>query len=257
MPFSHVVLHIFRGIPGNQYWEQFSVELKVGLNVIAALMEIQRNPVNSKGKKTTPVAWESGCLEEVCGSCAMLINGMPRMACTALLPEIVKKTASNVVTLAPFTKFPLIRDLVVDRQAMFDPLKRLKAWVPVDGYCDEGPGPLVSQEQQEVMYRLSTCMSCGCCSEGCPQINKRSAFIGPAPIAQVRLFSIHKTARLLHSERVRTLQEEGGIANCGNAQNCVRVCPKKIPLTDAIAAAGRYTTVQALHDMFGLPEEDE
>lgn len=249
-----VILNIFRGAPGNQYWEQFEIQMKEGANIISALMEIQRNPVTSKGQPTTPVAWEQGCLEEVCGSCSMLINGVPRQACSALIADIVSSTKSKIITLAPFTKFPLIRDLVVDRSIMFENLKKVKAWVEVDGYYDAGPGPNVSQEKQEVMYAISTCMTCGCCSEGCPQVNKSSPFIGPAPIAQVRLFSIQGTARLLHPERLRALQKEGGIASCGNAQNCVRVCPKKVPLTDSIAFAGRETTMQALRDLFGLQE---
>lgn len=251
---ERVYLKVFRGDPGKQYWETFALEMQPGMNVIAALMQIQKNPVTSDGKETTPVVWESGCLEEVCGACSMLINGYPRQACTALLFSITQQTGCDTITLAPLTKFPLIRDLVVDRSSMFENLKRVRAWVEVDGYYDAEVGPTVSREQQEVMYRLSTCMTCGCCSEACPQVNKRSAFIGPAPIAQVRLFSIHPTARLQHQERMRSLLEEGGISNCGNAQNCVRVCPKKIPLTDSIAFAGREATKQAIHDIFGAPE---
>jgi len=245
-----IYLKIFRGTAGDQYWEEFIVESGKGLNIIAALMEIQKNPVNSKGEKTIPVAWESGCLEEVCGACSMLINGIPRQACTALIDEIVQETKKETITVAPLTKFPLIRDLVVDRSIMFESLKRVKAWVEIDGYNDKGPGPKLSPKQQEVMYRLSRCMTCGCCSESCPQVNERSSFIGPAPIAQVRLFSIHPTGKKEHPTRTRELQKEGGVASCGNAQNCVRVCPKKVPLTDSIAVAGRDTTIQAINDLF-------
>lgn len=252
-----VLFKIYRGVPGHQYWEEFEVELKPRNNVISALMEIQKRPVTSQGMPTTPVVWESGCLEEVCGSCSMLINGIPRQACSAIISTIVEKTGSPIITLAPFTKFPLIRDLYVDRSIMFTHLKRLRAWVEVDGYYPAGAGPDVSQAKQEIMYRHATCMSCGCCQEACPQVNSHSPFIGPAPIGQFRLFSIHPTARILHPERTRFLQQDGGIASCGNAQNCVRVCPKKIPLTDAIAAAGRDTTVQAVRDLFGLQERDE
>jgi len=79
------VLKIYRGIPGNQYWEEFELKVYPGINVISALMDIQKHPVNREGKKTTPVAWEQGCLEEVCGSCSMLVNGKPRQSCTALI----------------------------------------------------------------------------------------------------------------------------------------------------------------------------
>ena len=72
------VLKVFRGTPSHQYWEEFELELKPYLNVISALMEIQKNPINRQGKRVTPVAWEQGCLEEVCGSCSMLVNARPR-----------------------------------------------------------------------------------------------------------------------------------------------------------------------------------
>ncbi len=250
------ILKVFRGMPGKQYWEEFQFKRRFGANVISALMEIQKNPINRLGEATTPVAWESNCLEEVCGSCSMLINGRPRQACTALIEPIIEKTGSEIITVAPFTKFPLVRDLVVDRTVMFENLKKVQAWVEVDSYHEEGYGPLISPEKQEVMYSLATCMTCGCCSEACPQVNDHSPFMGPAPIGQVRLFSIHPTARVKHAERIQVMQTDAGVGSCGNAQNCVKVCPKNVPLTDAIASVGRDTTLQAIHDLFGLPERN-
>src|SRR3989344_8488094 len=126
------VLKIYRGTPGKQYWEQFEFKRNYSANVISALMEIQKRPVNRKGEITTPVAWEQGCLEEECGSCSMLINGKPRQACTALIHQLLENSKSRVVTLAPFTKFPLIRDLVVNRDTMFENLKKVRAWIEVD-----------------------------------------------------------------------------------------------------------------------------
>ena len=249
-------LKIYRGTPGKQYWEEFELELRKSLNAIGALMEIQRKPLNKKGEKVTPVVWEDGCLEEVCGSCSMLVNGKPRQACTALIEPILEKTGKNTITLAPFTKFPLVRDLIVDRDIMFENLKKVHGWIDIDGYYDNGPGPTMSQEMQEVRYILSTCMTCGCCSESCPQVNEDSKFVGPAPIAQVRLFNTHPTGKLQRRGRLKPLMPEGGINDCGNAQNCVRVCPKDIPLTDAIAVIGRDVTLQAFRDLFSFPDRD-
>lgn len=250
------ILKIYRGRPGKQYWEEFELPLLPFSNVISGLMEIQKDPINRNREKVEPVVWEQGCLEEVCGSCSMLINGRPRQACTALIETIMKKTGSNVITLAPFTKFPLVRDLIVDRSIMFDNLKKVRAWVDSDGTYERGFGPKVSQEKQERMYAYSTCMTCGCCVESCPQVNNKSKFVGPAVVAQVQLFNTQPTGQLQKKQRLRTMMEEGGISDCGNAQNCVQVCPKKIPLTDAIAATGRDVTVQMLEDMFGLPGRD-
>jgi len=249
-----VILKIYRGTPGKQAFEEFELPLKPYMNVISALMDIQRNPVNRKGEKVTPVVWESGCLEEVCGSCSMLINGKPRQACTALIEPILRETNSNTITLAPFSKFPLVRDLIVDRTSMFDNLKKVHAWIDVDSTHEKGFGPKIFPDEQEVRYSLSTCMTCGCCVEACPQVNERSKFIGPQIMAQVRLFNAHPTGDKQRAERLRPLMEEGGISDCGNAQNCVRVCPKNVPLTDSIAAIGRDVLKQAWRDYFSFPD---
>lgn len=251
------ILKIYRGSPGNQYWEEFELPLIPSSNVIIGLMEIQKNPVNRKGEKVSPVVWEQGCLEEVCGSCSMLINGKPRQACTALIEPIIKSTGNSTVTLAPFTKFPLVRDLIVDRSSMFENLKKVHAWIDVDGAYDRGAGPPISQKKQEVMYALSRCMTCGCCVEACPQSNERSKFIGPQIFAQVRFYNAHPTGQMQKAERLRPLMQEGGISDCGNAQNCQRVCPKHIPLTDSIAAIGRDVTLQAIKDLFSFPDREK
>lgn len=245
-------LKIYRGNPGKQYWEEFILPRTPSLNIISALMEIQKNPINSKGERVTPVVWEQGCLEEVCGSCSMLINGRPRQACTALIDVIIKKTNSNIITLAPFSKFPLVRDLITDRSSMFENLKKAHAWIDIDGTFDRGPGPTISQEKQEVMYALSKCMTCGCCVEACPQVNDHSSFIGPQIFSQVRFFNAHPTGHLKQDVRLHAMMEKGGISDCGNAQNCKNVCPKELPLTDSIAAIGRDVTLQAFKDLFSL-----
>jgi succinate dehydrogenase / fumarate reductase iron-sulfur subunit len=252
------ILRIFRGHPGHQYWEEFELEWIPSANVISSLMEIQRHPINRQGEKVTPVVWESGCLEEVCGSCSMLINGYPRQACTALIQNIMKTTGDRTIRIAPLTKFPLIRDLIVDRSRMFDDLKRIHGWIDVgETYSNNEPGPKIFPEKQKTMYRLSTCMTCGCCLEACPQVNNHSAFIGPAAISQARLFNANPVGYTQRAMRLRPLMGEGGISDCGNNQNCVKVCPRNVPLTDSIAAISRDVTIQALDDLFSFPDRED
>ncbi len=254
---EHYTLKIYRGVKGHQYWEEFVLEKKPGDNIISALMEVQKNPINKDGERVTPVVWEQGCLEEVCGSCSMLINGRPRQACTALIDALIKQSGSNVITLAPFSKFPLIRDLITDRSKLLEDLKKIQAWIEQDGSFISGFGPKVSQTKQEQMYVLSTCMSCACCSESCPQVNEKSKFIGPAPISQARLFNTHPTGKMKAPERNRELMTEGGVSECGNAQNCVQVCPKKIPLTESLAVMGKQVSKQAFKDIFSSPDQED
>jgi len=219
------------------YTEEFEVPYRPNMNVISALMEIQRNPVNAKGEKTKAIVWESNCLEEVCGACSMVINGKPRQACSALIDKL-----DQPIRIAPMKTFPVIRDLIVDRSRMFNALKRVKAWIPIDGSYDLGPGPRMAEAERQWAYELSKCMTCGVCLEACPNVNDKNSFIGPAPISQVRLFNAHPTGKMNAHERLEALMDDGGIEGCGNSQNCVRSCPKGIPLTTSIAAINRDTT---------------
>ena len=218
-------------------WVEFAVPQLSAMNVITCLQEIQKNPVNAAGEAVTPVVWECNCLEEVCGACTMVINGKARQACTALVDEL-----SQPIVLEPLTKFPLVRDLAVDRTTMFESLKRIKGWVPIDGTYDLGPGPRLAEKQRQFGYRLSRCMTCGSCMESCPQVNPETNFIGPAPLAQTLYFNTSLTGRMNADERLEAIMGDGGITECGNAQNCVKACPKEVPLTTAIAALNRATT---------------
>ena len=232
------------------YWQTFEVPHEPGMNITTVLQRIAADPITVEKEHTTPVAYDASCLEEVCGACTMVINGRVRQACSALVDELMEHS-SGKITLEPMTKFPVVRDLLVNRQRMFDSLKRVRAWVPVDGYFDRGPGPQESQEAQEADYPLSRCMSCGCCLEACPQFTLTNDFLGAASISQAVLFNSHPVATFESGKRNEALDAPGGIADCGNAQMCVKVCPKDIPLTDSIARAGRMATVHTIKNWLG------
>ena len=140
----------------------------------------------------------------------MLINGRVRQACTAPVDHLLA-AHPLLIELRPMTKFPVIRDLLVDRSRTFACLEKILAWLPVDSYLDMGPGLRQSQETQQMAYLYSKCMTCGCCLEACPQFlkielkhkpgeteaeyrarqrvaNMRS-FMGSHAIAQVELFN--------------------------------------------------------------------
>jgi succinate dehydrogenase / fumarate reductase iron-sulfur subunit len=231
---------------GAPYQQEFEVPLSPAMNVIAALQAIRRNPLTRDGKRVDPVVWESNCLEEVCGACTMVVNGKVRQACSALLASL-----EHPVRVGPMTKFPVVRDLVVDRSSMFENLKRVKAWIPIDGTHDLGPGPRTSDAEAQEGYILSRCMSCGCCMEVCPQVNDRSEFMGPAILSQVVLFNSHPTGRMNAAERLDAATGPGGIQDCGKAQNCVKACPKDIPLTESLVKLSRAATLHAIRDLLG------
>ena len=299
-------------------WQTFEVPYKPGHNVISLLQAVAAAPLTVEGEHVEPPVWEASCLEEVCGSCTMLVNGHVRQACSALVDDLLGldttgagpggenegtarvtgtednpstrqgdrgSTASpadaqaaaakvngngngngngqghpsrlasdgrsvGTITLSPMTKFPVVRDLWVDRQRMFDALAQVKAWVPIDGTHDLGPGPTELPSKQEERYALSRCMTCGCCLEACPQFQLDNDFIGPQAIGQAHYFNLHDTGKALKADRLEALMGPGGVTDCGNAQNCVKVCPKEVPLTEAIAKIGRGVTFHAIKRFF-------
>ncbi len=235
------------------HFDTFEVPFVENMNVISALMEVRKNPVTIEGKKVAPPVWDAACLEEVCGSCTMNINGGIRQACSALVEEVGTVMGDSIeLTLEPMKKFPLVRDLAVDRSRMFENLKKVQAWVPIDGSYDRGMAGSQDDHVRQLRYALSRCMTCGCCMEACPQINEKSEFVGPAAIGQALLFNLHPVGQSLENERFDYLTSSEGITGCGNAQNCVKVCPKGVPLTLAIARLNRDTTVYKLKKWMGM-----
>ena len=239
-----VILRVKRqGTPeAKPYWEEYHIPYRPYLNIITCLQETRKLLHTFDGRPTTPVTWESSCLEEVCGICTMVINGRVRQACSALVDQL-----SQPITLEPMKKFPLVRDLSVDRTSIFQNLKRVKAWVPLKNTEDKGPGPKILPQDQHINYALSRCFSCGACLEVCPQVNERSPFVGAAIISQARLFNRHPIGKETKLDRLKALTADGGIEDCGNAQNCLAICPKEIPLVDSIAEVNREITFNLIH----------
>ena len=223
------------------YTEEFEIPYRPAMNVVSSLMEIQKNPVTKDGKKTTAVVWECNCLEKVCGACMMVINGKAQQACAALIDHMPQP-----IKLQPARTFPVVRDLMIDRGVMFESLKKVNAWVEVDGTYPVGPGPRQNPKTATEAYEISRCMTCGCCMEACPNVNTGSEFIGPAPMGQAHLFNLHPIGEYQKEERLDALMEKGGLASCGNSQNCAEACPKDIKLTTYIAKLNRAVNKHAI-----------
>jgi succinate dehydrogenase / fumarate reductase iron-sulfur subunit len=272
-PETFTVRILRQDAPGEgSYWERFSVPYETDMNVISVLQKIAAMAETADGQHVAPVAWDCNCLEEVCGACTMVVNGKVRQACSALVDRLLEDNPAEI-ELRPMQKFPVVRDLVVDRARLFRALQKTQCWIPVDGYYDMGPGPKQSRKTQEQAYPLSECMTCGCCVDACPQYNKielvqlqgetdeafaarkkaayDQAFVGPHVLSIVNLYNMHPTGQMQADERLDALMEPGGVQVCGNAQNCVAVCPKHIPITTGIARIGRATTVRMVKRWFG------
>ena len=100
------------------YWERHTLELEPDMNITSVLQRVAANAHTSDGEAVAPVAYDANCLEEVCGSCTMLINGRTRQACSALVEKLLAEQPGEI-ELRPMSKFPVVRDLVVNRNRLF------------------------------------------------------------------------------------------------------------------------------------------
>ena len=130
--------------------------------------------VNQKEAKMDRIAWECGCLEKKCGACAMLVNGYPMLACSIFLKNAVKR---GKIVLEPFRKFPLIKDLVVDRSTIFDTMKHMKVWISEKNFSDYS-------WNRELQYKAGQCLQCGCCLEVCPNFLAGKEFAGASAMVE-------------------------------------------------------------------------
>ncbi len=161
-----------------------------------------------------PIEWESSCRQKKCGACAMLINGRPGLACDAWLKDLPEGT----VRLEPLKKFPVIRDLTVDRSVMLDNLKQLGAWLR-DSAVPDTTG---------VAYDASRCLQCGCCLEVCPNFYAGGEFFGTAVLAPAsRLIA---EAPDTDGKRLYGAYSEHFYRGCGKSLACRDICPAGIDM---------------------------
>lgn len=172
---------------------------------------------DENGKPVEPIRWEEGCGQKKCGACAMLIDGVPALACDSFLSKYKKK---KTITLEPLKKFPCIEDLLVDRSIMMENLKTLKAWAT--------EGSAIREKELDNAYEASLCLQCGCCLEACPNFYPGGKFFSAAAFApQARLLSSLDEA---HKAEVRKRYSDHIYDGCGKALACEKVCPAGLPL---------------------------
>jgi len=198
----HKILHIKRQKPGKEpYWEDFAYETEdEGATVGSALL-------------TLPVSWEHSCLQKKCGACAMIINGIPGLACDTRLKEL----KGDVVTVEPLRKFPVVEDLKVDRSIMMENLKKLEVWLR------ENPDKAGRFYNERVAFNASKCLQCGLCLEVCPGFCKEGNFGGAA--AAMPLSRIIEESGGQALKDVSRSYKNGFYEGCGKSLACRDICP--------------------------------
>ena len=211
----------------NGKYVEFSGDFKPGMSVIAILEELNaRTPLcDTEGREVPPIEYDCSCREKTCGACAMLINGVPKLACAAFFRD-----EGPVVKLAPLSKFPLISDLRVDRSAIPESVKSMKLWLDNDETAVVG--------DVDLQYASGECLFCGCCLEVCPNYAKDGAFFGGAGMnACYRIVSqTEKSGR--KREHLAEFVKHGS-SSCSISLACERVCPAEIPHSVIISRLNR------------------
>ncbi len=194
------------------YFQTFHYEGDGCISVANYLREL-----NQSQAKEDPIAWQCGCMEKKCGACAMLINEYPRLACSSILKDVEK---NGKIILAPFRKFPLIKDLIVDRSSMFDSLKEMKIWLEEKKSV---------QNDLDLQASVANCLACGCCLEVCPNFMSQNKFVGA--FAMMQMFkSLEQNENDEHVLEMKKAYSKRFFNYCGQSFSCQDVCPKKLSL---------------------------
>ena len=181
-----------------------------------ALHDINENGcTDTEGATVSTIRWMCSCMQKKCGACAMVVNGRPALACDSRLSRCGK-----VIRLSPLKKFPVVRDLIVDRSVMFENLKTIKLYF--EDNADFG------EKTAGIAYEASRCLQCGCCLEVCPNFIAGGTFTGMASAVPVtRLFAE------LPAEKIKELSKlynKHIFEGCGKSLACRNICPAKIDI---------------------------
>lgn len=197
---------------------EFTVPYEKWTTVLEAILEVKKHFDHS-------VAVRYSCRQATCGSCGMIINGKPRLACFTKISEL----NSNVVTVEPMNNFPIIRDLAVKFERLFDTHHKIKPYLVRDDTELESDEKEFSQspEELEQYIQFANCIKCGLCNSACPTMATDSSFIGPQALAQAYRYVADSRDKGKDS-RLKIIDDSHGIWRCHFAGSCSQVCPKGV-----------------------------
>ena len=220
-PARRARLRISRFNPGHEEYgrfTEFEVEYEKWTTVLEAILDVKKHMDPS-------VAVRYSCRQATCGSCGMMINGRPRLACFTKISEL----GSETITVEPMNNFPIVRDLVVGFERLFDTHRRVRPFLDRDD-TELPPGGkefLQSPEEVEQYIQFANCIKCGLCNSACPTMATDSTFVGPQALAQAYRYVADSRDKGRDS-RLKVIDESHGIWRCHFAGSCSQVCPKGV-----------------------------
>lgn len=216
-----VTIRISRSNPSKDRetkFDEFKVSVQKWTTVLEAILEVKKHLDHS-------VAVRYSCRQATCGSCGMIINGKPRLACFTKISEL----NTDVVTVEPMNNFPIIRDLTVRFDRLFKNHNKVKAYLinEESEITQNTKEFLQSPEELEKFIQFSNCIKCGLCNSACPTMATDSSFIGPQALAQAYRY-VADSRDKGKDERLKIIDESHGIWRCHFAGSCSQVCPKGV-----------------------------
>ncbi|HBY99009.1 MAG: succinate dehydrogenase iron-sulfur subunit [Ardenticatenaceae bacterium] len=202
------------------HWESYEVEVEPTDRVLDALHSL-------KWYQDGTLTFRRSCAHGICGSDAMRINGVNRLACKVLMKDV-----PGTVTIEPILGLSVVKDLVVDMEPFFGQYRSVMPWL----INDEAPPPrerLQSPEERERFDDTTKCILCAACTTACPSFWARGEYVGPAAIVQAHRFIFDSRDRGA-GQRLEILNEPDGVWRCRTIYNCTNACPREIPVTQAI-----------------------
>lgn len=207
------------------YWAEYRVEARPTDRVLDILHDI-------KWHIDGTLTFRRSCAHGICGSDAMVINGVNRLAC-----KILAKDLGTTINVEPIRGLQVVKDLIVDMEPFFDSYKAVLPY-----FVNSDPAPAAeryqSAEDRERFDATTKCILCAACTTSCPVFWSNGRYIGPAAIVNAHRF-IFDSRDQGTAERLDVLNQANGLWRCRTAYNCTEACPRGIPVTQAIEEVKR------------------
>ena len=203
------------------YWQSFVYEgpRHVTISAVLDALNYTDDLYDKDGNAATRIRWECSCMQAVCGGCAMVINGVPALACATYADEV----KGEDLVLEPLSKFPVVADLTVDRSVIYENLNRAKAYLE-----SQATSQMKHHEQQ---YSVAKCLKCGLCLEVCPNYHPGAEFFGAVLANESYLIASQSAEK--KPQIVKEYKKHFG-AGCSKALSCQTVCPAGIETLTSI-----------------------
>ncbi len=235
-----ITFSIFRYNPATPeikpHMQSYQLEETTGMTIFVALNKIRE-------EQDPSLMFDFVCRAAICGSCAMLINGKPRLACKTLTKDYCSQ-----ITLMPLPVFKLIGDLSVDTGTWFRHLSlKTRAWIHTSKEFD--PKALEDRMDNETalkIYEPERCIECGCCIAGCATANVRDDFLGAAGLNRVARFMVDPRDERSDQDYFEVIGSDEGVFGCYGLMACDDNCPMQLPLQFQLAFVRRKMALAGL-----------